>query len=105
PKFRESFRDVRYVIVDEIHELANNKRGVMLSLNLERLQYLAKNFQRIGLSATQAPIEEIAKYLVGYKGEEPRDVSIVEVEARKKLDLKVITPVEDLTLVPLRGCK
>ena len=100
PKFRESFRDVRYVIVDEIHELANNKRGVMLSLNLERLQYLAKNFQRIGLSATQAPIEEIAKYLVGYEGEEPRNVSIVEVEARKKLDLKVITPVEDLTLVP-----
>ncbi|EDY34310.1 DEAD/DEAH box helicase domain protein, partial [Aciduliprofundum boonei T469] len=100
PKFRESFRDVRYVIVDEIHELANNKRGVMLSLNLERLQYLAKNFQRIGLSATQAPIEEIAKYLVGYEGEEPRNVSIVEVEVRKKLDLKVITPVEDLTLVP-----
>jgi len=100
PKFRERFRDVRYVIVDEIHEMANNKRGVMLSLNLERLAYLAGSFQRIGLSATQAPIEEIAKFLGGYEGEEPRDVHIVEVEARKKLDLKVITPVEDLTLVP-----
>ncbi len=100
PKFRERFRDVRYVIVDEIHEMANNKRGVMLSLNLERLNYLSGGFQRIGLSATQAPIEEIAKFLGGYEGEKPRDVYIVEVEARKKLDLKVITPVEDLTLVP-----
>ena len=100
PKFRERFRDVRYVIVDEIHEMANNKRGVMLSLNLERLAYLAGEFQRIGLSATQAPIEEIAKFLGGYRGDKPRDVYIVEVEARKNLDLKVITPVEDLTLVP-----
>jgi len=100
PKFRERFRDVRYVIVDEIHEMANNKRGVMLSLNLERLAYLAGNFQRIGLSATQAPIEEIAKFLGGYDGDKLRDVYIVEVEARKSLDLRVITPVEDLTLVP-----
>ncbi len=100
PKFRERFRDVRYVIVDEIHEMANNKRGVMLSLNLERLGYLAGEFQRIGLSATQAPIDEIAKFLGGYAGDEPRDVHIVEVEARKKLDLKVLTPVEDLTMVP-----
>ncbi len=100
PKFREKFRNVKYVIVDEIHELAGNKRGVMLSLNLERLWYLAGEFQRIGLSATQAPIEEIAKYLAGYRGEENRDMYIVEVEVRKKLDLKVITPVEDLTMVP-----
>ncbi len=100
PKFRESFKGVRYVIVDEIHEMANNKRGVMLSLTLERLRYLAGDFQRIGLSATQAPIEEIAKFLVGYDGDEPRDVDVVEVESRKKLDLKVITPVEDLTMVP-----
>jgi len=100
PKFRERFRDVKYVIVDEIHEMANNKRGVMLSLNLERLAYLAGEFQRIGLSATQAPIQEIAKFLGGYKDDKPRDVYIVEVEARKSLDLRVITPVEDLTLVP-----
>ncbi len=100
PKFRERFKDVRYVIVDEIHEMAGNKRGVMLSLTLERLRYLAGNFQRIGLSATQAPIEEIAKFLVGYEGEQPRDVRIVEVEYKKSLDLKVLTPVEDLTMVP-----
>jgi len=100
PKFREKFRDVQYVIVDEIHELAGNKRGVMLSLNLERLWYLAGDFQRIGLSATQAPIEEIARYLAGYVNDKLRDMYIVEVEARKKLDLRVITPVEDLTMVP-----
>ena len=100
PKFREKFRDVRYVIVDEIHEIANNKRGVMLSLNLERLAYYAGEFQRIGLSATQAPIDEIAKFLGGYRGEEERKVEIVEVQTQKTLDLRVITPVEDLTLIP-----
>ena len=100
PKFREKFKEVKYVIVDEIHELAGNKRGVMLSLNLERLWALAGGFQRIGLSATQAPIEEIAKYLAGYENGELREIYIVEVEARKKLDLRVITPVEDLTMVP-----
>ena len=100
PKFREKFRDVKYVIMDEIHEIANNKRGVMLSLNLERLAYYAGEFQRIGLSATQSPIDEIANFLGGYKGNERRDVEIVEVETQKTLDLKVITPVEDLTLVP-----
>jgi len=100
PKFREKFKTVRYVIVDEIHELANNKRGVMLSLNLERLSNLAGNFQRIGLSATQAPLDEIARFLVGYQGEKERDVWIVESSLRKDLDLKVITPVDDLTLTP-----
>ncbi len=100
PKFREKFRNVRYVIVDEIHEIASNKRGVMLSLNLERLAYLAGDFQRIGLSATQAPIEEIARFLAGYDGDKERDIHIVEVEMRKKLDLKVLTPVENLTIVP-----
>ncbi len=100
PKFREKFRTVRYVIVDEIHELASNKRGVLLSLNLERLAHYAGEFQRIGLSATQAPIEEIARYLVGLKDGKERDAWIVQPALRKELDLKVITPVEDLTMVP-----
>ena len=100
PKFREKFRNVKYVIVDEIHEVASNKRGVLLSLNLERLAYLAGEFQRIGLSATQAPIEEIAKFLGGFKDGKERDVWIVQSLHRKELDLKVITPVEDLTMVP-----
>ncbi len=100
PKFREKFRTVRYVIVDEIHELANNKRGVLLSLNLERLFNLAGHFQRIGLSATQAPIEDIARYLVGLENGKERDVYIIQPPVRKSLDLKVLTPVEDLTMVP-----
>ncbi len=100
PKFREKFRGVRYVIVDEIHEVANNKRGVLLSLNLERLANLAGEFQRIGLSATQAPLDEIARFLGGYRDGKERNVTIVQSESRKKLDLKVITPVEDLTLTP-----
>ncbi len=100
PKFREKFKSVKYVIVDEIHEIANNKRGVMLSLNMERLAYLAGEYQRIGLSATQAPLEEIARFLGGYSGERERDVWIVESSSRKELDLRVITPADDLTLTP-----
>ncbi len=68
PKFREKFADVEYVIIDEIHEVCDSKRGVHLSLTLERLQELCKRrFTRIGLSATLAPIEDIASYLVGYE--------------------------------------
>ncbi len=100
PKFREKFRDVKYVIVDEIHELAGNKRGVMLSLNLERLAYYAGEFQRIGLSATQSPIKEIAKFLGGYSSEKERDVYIVEAKMRRYMDLRVITPVENLITTP-----
>ncbi|NPA74845.1 MAG: ATP-dependent helicase [Euryarchaeota archaeon] len=100
PKFREKFKTVRYVIVDEIHELANNKRGVLLSLNLERLANYAGEFQRIGLSATQAPIEEIARYLAGLKNGKERDIWIVQPAMRKDMELRVLTPVEDLTMVP-----
>ncbi len=68
PKFREKFAEVEYVIIDEIHEVCDSKRGVHLSLTLERLQELCKRrFTRIGLSATLAPIEDIASYLVGYE--------------------------------------
>ncbi len=100
PKFREKFKDVRYVIVDEIHEIANNKRGVMLSLNLERLAYYAGEFQRIGLSATQSPIEEIARFLSGYRGEKERDIYVVEAKMRRYMDLRVITPVDNLISTP-----
>jgi len=61
-KFRELLKNVEYVIVDEIHALAENKRGSHLSLSLERLEYLSK-FVRIGLSATISPLDEIAKFL------------------------------------------
>ncbi len=101
PKFKESFRDVKYVITDEIHSICDNKRGVHLSISLERLEEMVNGkFTRIGLSATQAPIEEIAKYLVGFKweGEElkTRGCNIVDVAASKMMDLNVVSPVEDL---------
>ncbi|MEJ5308452.1 MAG: DEAD/DEAH box helicase [Anaerolineae bacterium] len=71
PKARGMFRTVHTVIVDEIHTLAGNKRGVHLSLSLERLQHLAEQpFQRIGLSATIEPLDEAARFLGGYEWRE-----------------------------------
>ncbi|NQV09461.1 DEAD/DEAH box helicase, partial [Candidatus Woesearchaeota archaeon] len=95
-KFREYMRGVEWCIVDEIHALAENKRGTHLSLSLERLQDLSKHITRVGLSATVAPLEEIAKFLVGYKNSKPRDCLIVDIKMIKKLDLKVLSPVADL---------
>ncbi|PKP52803.1 MAG: hypothetical protein CVT90_02505, partial [Candidatus Altiarchaeales archaeon HGW-Altiarchaeales-3] len=100
PKFREKLMDVKWVIIDEIHALAENKRGVYLSLSLERLQNLAGRFTRIGLSATVAPIEKVAEFLVGYENEKPRDCKIVDVQYLKKLDLKVISPVSNIIDTP-----
>ena len=98
-KFRDHFRKTRYIILDEIHDLANNKRGTHLSLSVERLAQLIDNEPvRIGLSATQAPIEDIAGFLGGFIKGKPRPVNIVDVKERKHLDLKVICPVDNLTL-------
>ena len=98
-KFRDHFRKTRYIILDEIHDLANNKRGTHLSLSVERLaQIIDREPVRIGLSATQAPIEDIAGFLGGYDAGKPRHVNIVDVKERKHLDLKVLCPVDDLTL-------
>ncbi|HLH86102.1 MAG TPA: ATP-dependent helicase [Thermoplasmataceae archaeon] len=97
PKFREKFRDLRYVIVDEIHEISSTKRGSLLSVNLERLSAVSSDFVRIGLSATQAPLDVIATYLCGYDGDKPRQFEIVDVDTKKFLDLRTITPVKDLT--------
>lgn len=95
-KFVELLKDVQWCIVDEIHALAENKRGTHLSLSLERLQKLSPAMTRVGLSATIAPLEEIAKYLAGYNGKEQRPCKIVDVQFIKKLDLKVLSPVPDL---------
>ncbi len=98
-KFRDHFRKTRYIILDEIHDLANNKRGTHLSLSVERLaQIIDREPVRIGLSATQAPIEDIAGFLGGYQNGKPRPVNIVDVKERKHLDLKVLCPVDNLTL-------
>ncbi|MEM4268277.1 MAG: ATP-dependent helicase [Candidatus Woesearchaeota archaeon] len=95
-KLRDCLRSVEWVVVDEIHALAENKRGVQLSLLLEVLQEMSPAMARIGLSATVAPIDEIAKFLVGYKDGSERDCMIVDVQFIKKLDLKVICPVKNL---------
>jgi ATP-dependent Lhr-like helicase len=96
PKFRLKLKDVKWVVVDEIHSLAESKRGVHLSLSLERLQNLAGRFTRIALSATVSPLEDVAKFLVGYEGGMVRDCMVVDVQYLKKLDLKVLTPVPNL---------
>ncbi len=93
-KFVESFTKVEYCIVDEIHSLGN-KRGVFLSLSLERLNYLTKKIPtKIGLSATVEPLDEVAKFLVGIDSK--RKVKLAKVKSNKKLDLDVLTPAKDL---------
>ena len=97
PKFREKLMDLRWLIIDEIHEISATKRGSLLAANLERLSSVNKDFIRIGLSATQAPLDLIGTYLCGYQGEEQRPFKIIEVDTKKFLDLRTITPVNDLT--------
>lgn len=99
PKFKEAFERVEWVILDEIHDICDSKRGAFLSLTLERLRYYCKNdFVRIGLSATLAPIDAIAGYLVGCESDGSiRDVALIESGSKKQLDLKVICPTEDMT--------
>ncbi len=102
PKFRERFADVQWVILDEIHEVCSSKRGALLSVCLERLrEQVGREFVRIGLSATIAPIEEEAKFLAGYRKGKVRDMHIVEVDTRKSLDFSVVCPVRDVTAVPM----
>ncbi len=122
PNARSLFTGVRSVIVDEIHTLAGSKRGVHLSLSLERLQHLNLHpFQRIGLSATIRPLDEVARYLGGMQvdreterqGEvesqeyEPRTthyatrpVTIINANYHNSLDLRVVTVVEDFRNLP-----
>ena len=95
-KFIEHLKDVQWCIVDEIHALAENKRGVHLSLSLERLAKLSSHMARVGLSATISPLEEVAKFLVGYENGNENDCKIVDVQFLKKMDLKVLSPVPDL---------
>jgi len=95
-KFKDHLRDVQWCIVDEIHALAENKRGTYLSLTMERLQRLSPGMTRVGLSATISPLDSIAKYLVGYEGTKERPCKIVDVQFIKQLDLKVLSPVPDL---------
>jgi ATP-dependent helicase Lhr and Lhr-like helicase len=110
---REILTGVEAVIVDEIHAVAQSKRGAHLALTLERLENLVREsgegsaeqqrgsaepspdsrVQRIGLSATQRPLERIAKFLVGPK----RKCEIVDAGVAKELDLEIVVPVEDMS--------
>ncbi|MCB0989412.1 MAG: DEAD/DEAH box helicase [Acidimicrobiales bacterium] len=102
-KARETLRSVEYVIIDEIHSVAATKRGSHLALSLERLDEIsARPPQRIGLSATQRPLDEIARFLAGFQAGAARDVAVVDVGSTKELDIEVIVPVDDMA-EPARG--
>jgi ATP-dependent Lhr-like helicase len=109
---REIFHSVETVIIDEIHAVAATKRGAHLALTLERLDHLvrfgtgedgegeakageqaARPVQRIGLSATQRPLERIGRFLVGPK----QECTIVDSGQRKELDLEIVVPLEDMS--------
>jgi Lhr-like helicase len=91
-RFIDLMKAVEYVVIDEIHSLGN-KRGVYLSISLERLEEISKITPvRIGLSATIAPLEEVANFLVGMD----RECLIADVQTTKKTEIKVLTGVEDL---------
>jgi ATP-dependent Lhr-like helicase len=99
---REVLRSVSHVIVDEIHSVCGNKRGVFLALLLERLEAIsAFSFLRVGLSATQRPLDEVARYLGGLRAVknspedrqfEPRPVTVIDAGRRKTMDLQVLWP-------------
>src|SRR5580693_1696703 len=105
---RETLRGVETVIVDEVHAVAGNKRGAHLALSLERLDSLrgtsdqgARPAQRVGLSATVRPVEEVATFLGG-----TRAVTVVQPPSPKRIELEVVVPVEDMTdldTMPGRG--
>ena len=123
PKFKEKLRTVEYVIVDEIHSLAANKRGTHLSVSLERLTELTRNapegdaaahdpgdITRIGCSATVEPLDGIASFLVGRErvagevgevgGCETRPCEVVDARFAREFDLERRTPAADLIHTP-----
>lgn len=92
---RGILRTVKTVIIDEIHALTRDKRGSHLALSLERLEALAGPYQRIGLSATQKPLSEVAKFLVGVG----RDCELVDVGHRREMDVAIEVPPSPLETV------
>ena len=94
---REALRGVETVILDEVHAVAGTKRGAHLALSLERLDALLDQpAQRIGLSATVRPVEEVARFLGG-----SQPVEVVAPGSTKEWDLQVVVPVEDMTELAL----
>lgn len=107
---RKIFSTVEYLIVDEIHSICSNKRGVHLSVTVERLEHLTgKPLKRIGLSATINPLEEAAHFLAGGRTVNgsgrlseyaDRDITIVNCDRRRNFELSVSMPVKDFKALP-----
>ncbi len=96
---REALRGVETVIIDEVHAVAGTKRGAHLAVSLERLdELLGRPAQRIGLSATVRPVDEVARFLGGVA-----PVEVVAPPSEKEWDLKVVVPVEDMTQLGEEG--
>src|SRR4051794_3197510 len=90
---RKLFEHTEWVILDEIHAVAQTKRGAHLAITLERLaEQAGREVQRIGLSATQNPLEEVGRFMVGPR----RKATIVDTGVRKPLDLQIHVPVESM---------
>jgi len=122
-RLKKHLESVRCVIIDEIHELANDERGAQLAVGLERLHELTieKNhsFQRIGLSATVGSPEEVKRYLGGLENGKFRDVTVLEVDVTKHIEISVELPfikksdygganrlsIEPISFALLRRCK
>jgi ATP-dependent Lhr-like helicase len=122
-RMRQYLSAIRWVIIDEVHELAGDERGAQLAVGLERLQELTRltdhEFQRIGLSATVGLPEEIARYLGGRDGSQFRPVMVLEVDVTKHIDIAVELPsvqkedyplanrlsMEPISFTLLRRCK
>ena len=122
-KLRTYLKTVQWVIIDEVHELANDERGAQLAVALERLEELTKtsghSFQRVGLSATVGLPAEVARYLGGKQNGTFREVSILEIDVTKQIDITVELPtieskdytqanqfsMEPISFASLRRCK
>ncbi|PSP78338.1 helicase [Halobacteriales archaeon QS_4_69_225] len=105
PKFKKKLETVEYVIVDEIHSLAENKRGTHLAVSLERLEAMCETSPtRIGCSATVEPLETVGEFLVGGDytddGWEPRDYEIVDARFVREFDIELACPTDDLINTP-----
>ena len=99
PKFRKKLETVEYVVVDEVHALAENKRGTHLSVSLERLEEMCESSPtRIGCSATVEPLEAVGEFLVGREepGGESRPFEIVDARFVREFDMELHCPTDDL---------